>query len=188
MLWLQGVTLTWMLVELAVSIYAATHAHSPALLAFGSDSFVEVLSAVVVMLQWVPRFPLSQLRATRLASVLLFLLALVVAGIATASLLMRQRPEVSYVGMGITVAALIAMPLLATAKRREARRTGNKALAADAVQSATCAYLALITLCGLAVNALFGIAWFDSVTALVAIPFLVKEGREAWQGHSCGCC
>jgi divalent metal cation (Fe/Co/Zn/Cd) transporter len=80
------------------------------------------------------------------------------------------------------------MPALAYLKRREARRTGNVALAADAIQSATCAYLALITLAGLAVNAAFHLPWVDSVAALVAIPILLMEGRSAWQGNACGCC
>jgi len=79
--------------------------------------------------------------------------------------------------MGITIAALIAMPILASLKRREARSSKNAALAADAVQSATCAYIALITLAGLAVNAAFHIPWFDSLAALVAIPILIKEGQ-----------
>jgi hypothetical protein len=56
------------------------------------------------------------------------------------------------------------------------------------VQSATCAYIALVTLSGLAVNAAFHVAWFDSIAALAAIPILIKEGRSAWQGHACGCC
>ena len=80
------------------------------------------------------------------------------------------------------------MPVLAWFKRREARYSGNTALAADAAQSATCAYLALIALVGLAVNAFFHIAWFDAVAALVAVPILLKEGRSAWYGQTCGCC
>jgi divalent metal cation (Fe/Co/Zn/Cd) transporter len=119
---------------------------------------------------------------------LLFVLTGVVAVIAVGSLAIRLRPETSRAGMGITIAALIAMPVLATLKRREAGRSKNVALAADAVQSATCAYIALITLAGLAVNAAFHIAWFDNVAALVAIPILIKEGKSAWQGHGCGCC
>ncbi len=187
-LWLQGVTLAWMLVELGVSSYAAVTAHSPAMLAFGSDSLVELLSATVVLLQWIPSIPISERRANRTAGVLLFVLAFAVAGCAVASLALRLRPETSRAGMGITAAALIAMPVLAYLKRREARRSQNAALAADAVQSATCAYIALITLVGLAVNAAFHIAWFDSIAALAAIPILIKEGRSAWQGHACGCC
>jgi divalent metal cation (Fe/Co/Zn/Cd) transporter len=187
-LWLQLITLAWMLVECGVSIYAAKIAHSAALLAFGSDSFVELLSASVVLAQWIPGISIAERRASRLASGLLFLLAVLVAGIAVMSLVLRVRPEASGLGMAITIAALLAMPALAWLKRREARRSGNRALAADAVQSATCAYLALITLVGLAVNAIFHIVWIDSVAALVAVPILIHEGRMAWRGQSCACC
>ena len=187
-LWLQGVTLAWMLVECGVSAYAAITAHSPALFAFGSDSLVELLSATVVLFQWIPTITISERRAHRTAGVLLFVLASVVAVIAVGSLAIRFQPETSRAGIGITIAALIAMPVLATLKRREARRSKNAALAADAVQSATCAYIALITLAGLAVNAAFHVAWLDPVAAMVVIPFLIKEGKSAWQGHGCGCC
>jgi divalent metal cation (Fe/Co/Zn/Cd) transporter len=186
--WLQGVTLAWMLVEFGVSVYAAVTAHSPAMLAFGSDSLVELLSAAVVLWQWIPGVSVSERRASRTAGVLLFVLAFMVVAIAVGSLALRLRPETSRAGIGITVAALIAMPVLASLKRREARRSGNTALAADAVQSATCAYIALITLAGLAVNAATHIAWFDSIAALAAVPILIKEGLSAWQSHECGCC
>jgi divalent metal cation (Fe/Co/Zn/Cd) transporter len=187
-LWLQGITLTWMLVEFGVSAYAAFTAHSAALLAFGSDSLVELMSATVVLLQWVPAVSIPERKASRAAGGLLLVLAFVVAAIAVAAFALHVRPETSCSGIAITVAALIAMPVLAALKRREARRSGNAALAADAVQSATCAYLALITLVGLGVNAAFHIAWFDSLAALAAVPLLIKEGRSAWKGHACGCC
>ena len=137
--WLQGITLVWMLVEFGVSVYAAATAHSPAMLAFGSDSLVELLSATVVLLQWVPGAAISERKAARASGGLLFVLALVVAAIAVASFALRWRVETSCAGIVITIAALIAMPVLAALKRREARRSGNAALAADAVQSATCA-------------------------------------------------
>ena len=186
--WLQGVTLAWMLVEFGVSAYAAVTAHSPAMTAFGSDSLVELLSAIVVLSQSIASISISDRKATRAAASLLFVLAFVVAATALASLALHLRPETSCAGIGITIAALIAMPVLAAMKRREARRGGNAALAADAVQSATCAYLALIALAGLAVNAIFHLPWFDSFAALIAVPILIREGRLAWQGHSCGCC
>jgi divalent metal cation (Fe/Co/Zn/Cd) transporter len=187
-LWLQGVTLAWMLVECGVSLYAAAAAHSPAMAAFGSDSLVELLSAGVVLLQFVPWVALSERRAARAAGVLLFALALVVGVLAVGSLALRMRPETSRLGIGITIAALMVMPILAGLKRREARRSNNAALAADAVQSATCAYLAGIVLVGVGINAVFHVAWFDSAAALVALPLLVKEGRAAWNGRACGCC
>jgi divalent metal cation (Fe/Co/Zn/Cd) transporter len=187
-LWLQLITLVWMLVECGVSIYAAKMAHSAALLAFGSDSFVELLSASVVLAQCIPGISIAERRANGLAGALLFLLALIVAATAAASLALRVKPEASPIGMVITIAALVAMPALAWMKRREARQSGNRALAADAVQSATCAYLALVTLAGLAVNAVFHIAWIDSLAALIAVPILIQEGRSAWRGQGCGCC
>jgi divalent metal cation (Fe/Co/Zn/Cd) transporter len=187
-LWLQSITVAWMLIEFGVSAFAAWTARSPAILAFGVDSFVEVLSATVVFLQFAPSFAISETKAARASGVLLFLLAFVVAATASVTLVLRMHPEVSRTGIGITVAALIAMPILARLKRREASRSRNVALAADAVQSATCAYLAMIALAGLACNAMFHIPWIDSVAALAAIPLLIKEGRSAWQGHACGCC
>ncbi len=187
-LWLQGVTLAWMLVEFGASLYAAANAHSPALLAFGSDSFVELLSASVVLRQFSSPKSISERSAGRINGALLFVLAFTVALAALLSLAFRLRPEPSLLGMLITVSALVAMPILVGLKRREARRTNHVALAADAVQSAMCAYLALITLAGLAANAVFHIPWVDSLAALVAIPILLHEGRLAWQGHACGCC
>lgn len=187
-LWLQVITLGWMLVEFGISAYAAVSAHSPAMLAFGSDSLVELLSATVVLLQWIRRIRIAERRAHRTAGILLWVVACVVAGIAAGAIALRVRPETSSAGIGMTIAALIAMPVLAYLKRREARRSNNAALAADAVQSATCAYIALITLAGLAVRATFHIAWFDPVAALAATPILVQEGKRACQGQGCGCC
>src|ERR1700677_1805103 len=81
-LWLQGASLAWMLVEFGVSVYAALTAHSPAMLAFGSDSLVELLSATVVLLQWIPSMPISARTASRTAGALLSVLAFLVATIA----------------------------------------------------------------------------------------------------------
>jgi len=177
-----------MLVECGVAAFAAAAAHSPAMLAFGSDSLVELISATVVLLQFLPHFTISKERASRAASVLLFGLATVVAVIAILALALHLRPETSALGIGVTVAALVAMPVLAWLKRREARRSDNPALAADAVQSATCAYLAVITLVGLALNAISHIAWFDSAAAIAALPLLLREAHGAWRGDSCNCC
>jgi divalent metal cation (Fe/Co/Zn/Cd) transporter len=177
-----------MLVEFSVGAYATATAHSPALLAFSSDSLVELMSAVVVLLQWIPNVSISERKAARAAAVLLFVLAMVVGGAAIAALSLGLHPESSRAGIAITVAALFAMPVLASLKREEARRSGNVALAADATQSAACAYLALISLIGLAVNAMFHIAWFDAAAALAAVPILLREGKLAWKGQSCQCC
>lgn len=186
--WLAAVTVVWKIVECAVSGYAALTAHSPALLAFGSDSIVELISASVVLSQFGRTLHIPERPAARVAGVLLVLLALIVTGDAIGSLALDIHPDTSRSGLAITVASLLAMPVLARWKRREAHRVHNAALAADAVQSATCAFLALLTIIGLAVNSLFGIGWVDSVAALLAVPILLKEARTAWHGHFCEHC
>lgn len=182
---LQVITLVWMLVECGVSLAAAWRASSPALLAFGADSFVELMSAAVVLLQFVPRFTISEARASRVAGILLFILAGVITFASVFALRQNVHPETSWMGIGITFAALAEMPLLSFAKRKAGRQTGNAALAADAVQSATCAYLAAITLAGLGLNAIFRIPWIDPAAALVAVPIIAIEGRKALQGEAC---
>lgn len=185
--WLQGLTLAWMLAECGISLYAAATAHSMALLAFGADSLVELLSAAVALLSFLPAFALNKTRSARWAGLLLFALAGVVAVAALTALVAGIRPLTSPAGIAITIAALIVMPALAWLKRRTAKTTESRALAADAVQSATCAYLAGITLMGLGINAAFHIGWMDSIAALAAIPVLIIEGRRAFRGESCGC-
>jgi divalent metal cation (Fe/Co/Zn/Cd) transporter len=183
--WLQGITIAWMLLECGVALYAAAQARSLALFTFGSDSLVELLSALVVLLQFFPGIALSKARAERAAAVFLYILAGAICLIAFFAWNMPK--ETSYLGIGITGAALIAMPVLAWLKRRQARVLGNPALAADATQSATCAYLAGVTLAGLAAFALWHIAWIDTIAALAAVPIVIVEGRRTWRGEGCGC-
>ncbi len=187
-LWLQLTTIGWMLMECTVSLVSAKTACSPSLLAFGSDSLVELLSATVVLLQFVPSVRLNSVRAGKAAGVLLYVLAGVVVLISILGWVTGARPETSLAGIGITAAALVVMPVLAWRKRTLARSTGNTALAADAVQSATCAYLAAITLFGLAANALFHVQWVDSIAAFIAVPLLVGEANAAMRSEGCACC
>ena len=184
--WLQWVTLVWMALECGASLFAAARAHSVALLAFGSDSLVELLSAAVVLLQFLPRFPLKKTHAERAAAILLLALAAVV--VAIAALSFGAPVETSPLGIAITALALVAMPVLAALKRKQARVLNNRALAADATQSATCAYLAAVTLAGLVIYAVWRVSWVDTVAALVAVPILLVEGRRTWRGEGCGCC
>jgi divalent metal cation (Fe/Co/Zn/Cd) transporter len=185
---LQIITICWMLVECSFALTAAWRAHSPALLAFGSDSSVELLSAIVVLLQFTSILKISTEGAARLAGILLYLLAGIVAMISVTAIFLRVEPDTSKLGICVTVVALTIMPILSRAKRRNANLTRNRALAADAVQSATCAYLAGLTLLGLVLNATLHIRWIDPLAALAAIPIIVIEARRALRGEVCGCC
>jgi len=186
----QTVTIAWMSVEALVSIFAAWRARSPALLAFGGDSAIELFSAVVVL--W--RFRASaahadaERRAARVAGALLFALAAFVAITSVTSLLGYSEPKPTLLGIAILVAAAIVMPWLAKEKRRLSGATGSAALRADAAQSALCAYLSLIALAGLAINAIWHVKLADPLAALVVLPLIVWEGREAMRGKTCDCC
>jgi divalent metal cation (Fe/Co/Zn/Cd) transporter len=186
----QTVTIAWMSVEAAVSLIAAWQARSPALLAFGGDSTIELFSAVVVLWRFRPRDVHEEVerRAARIAGALLFALAAYVAITAAASLLGYSEPKPTFLGMAILVAAAVVMPWLAKEKRRLSATTGSAVLRADAAQSAVCAYLSLIALSGLAINAIWRVKWADPVAALVVLPLIVWEGREAMRGKACGCC
>ena len=167
---------------------AAVQAHSVVLLAFGSDSFVELLSASVVLLQFSRNCRISKARAAYLAGSLLFVLAALVTAVAGTALYLGVQPQASVLGIIVTVGALVIMPILAFLKQKNAQETNDRALAADSTQSATCAYLAAITLCSLFATMLFGIRWLDSVAALCAVPVLIVEGKRAFRGGTCGCC
>ena len=185
----QIITIAWMSVEAAVSFFAAWRAHSPALLAFGGDSAIELFSAVVVLWRFRATDPHSDVekRAARVAGALLFALAAFVAVISVTSLLGYSEPEPTFLGIAVLVAAATIMPWLAKEKRRLSGATGSAALRADAAQSALCAYLSLIALAGLAINAIWHVKWADPIAALAILPLIVWEGREAMRGKVCGC-
>jgi divalent metal cation (Fe/Co/Zn/Cd) transporter len=130
----------------------------------------------------------AERQAARVAGTLLFALAAFVAITSVASLLGYGEPKPTFLGIAILIAAAVVMPWLAKEKRRLSGATGSAALRADAAQSALCAYLSLIALAGLAINAIWHVRWTDPIAALVVLPLIVWEGWEALRGKRCGCC
>jgi divalent metal cation (Fe/Co/Zn/Cd) transporter len=175
-----------MVVEAVVSLSAAWMARSPALLGFGGDSAIELLSAAVVL----HRFRSShdkraEGRAATIAGGLLFALAAFVFIASILAILGHVQPRPSGVGMVVLSIAAVAMPLLARQKRHLSAVTGSAALRADAAESAICAYLAWIALGGLVVNAIWGVRWADPVAALALLPLILHEGWGAMHGKPC---
>lgn len=159
------------------------------MLAFGGDSAIELFSAMVVLWRFrTTAHENAERRAARVAGALLFALAAYVAITSVASLLEYSEPKPTLLGMAILIAAAAIMPWLAKEKRRLSGATGSAALRADAAQSALCAYLSLIALAGLAINAIWCFKWADPLAALAILPLIVWEGREAMSGKACGCC
>ena len=186
---IQVFTIVWMSVEAAVSLAAAFNAYSPALLAFGGDSTIELISALLVLWRFrdheIPET--TERRVNRVAGGLLFLLAAYVVVASALSLVGRRESKPSYIGIGVLIVSAIAMPLLAGEKRKLATQTGSAALRADAAESAFCGYLSLIALAGLGANAIWHIHWADPIAALALIPLMVREGWETMKGRACGC-
>jgi divalent metal cation (Fe/Co/Zn/Cd) transporter len=185
----QIITIVWMIVEAAASLFAAWRAHSPALLAFGGDSAVELLSAAIVLWSFGPRVAQvhTSRNVARAVGGLLFALAACVIAVSSVTLLGHAEPKPTLLGITILIAAALIMPVLAKEKRRLSAASASAALRADAVQSGTCAYLAAIALGGLAANTAWHVSWVDPVAALAIVPFLVLEGRKALRGKHCGC-
>jgi len=187
---LEYFTLGWNVIEAAVAIAAGALAGSIALIGFGADSVIESLSGLVLL--WRLRSHEADERrerlALRLVGVCFLILAAYVALDAALSLIRRELPEASLVGIGLSVASLIVMPLLARAKRRVASRLNSASLAADSRQTDLCAWLSAILLCGLALNAAFGWWWADPVAALIMVPIIAREGVEALRGEVCDDC
>jgi divalent metal cation (Fe/Co/Zn/Cd) transporter len=186
---IQTVTIVWMTVEAAVSLSAAWKARSPALLAFGGDSAIELLSAVAVL--W--RFRTyaqegSEKQVSRIAAALLFILAAYVAVVSAMTILGHHEAETTYWGIAILIGAAAIMPWLAKEKRRLSATTGSAALRADAAESALCAYLSVIALVGLGINAIWHIRWADPLAALLIVPLILWEGRQSMRGKACSCC
>jgi divalent metal cation (Fe/Co/Zn/Cd) transporter len=71
---------------------------------------------------------------------------------------------------------------LARARQAAAEAIGSAALRADAVESIACAWLSGVVLVGQLAQLAVGAWWIDGVSALVLVPFLVKEAREAFEG------
>ena len=184
---IEWVTIAWMVVEFAVGIAAAWASGSVALMAFGLDSGIEIISAVVLLRRLGierrggngERIARAEQRAAGVVGCTLLLLALYIVASGGWSLLHRPTAGPSSWGIAIAVGAVVVMPALVIAKRRIAARIGSAALKADAAEGVVCAYMALVLLVGLVLRAAAGWWWADPLAALGIVYFVVREGREA---------
>jgi len=184
---IQILTLAWMTIEAAVSLGAAWAAKSPALLGFGGDSAVELLSAAVVLRRFYRPSDEAHAeeRTAKIAGGLLFALTAFVAFTSVLALLGHVEARPSPIGIALLILAAIFMPWLAREKRKFSAATCSAALRADATESAVCGYLALITLVGLVVNAIWKVTWADPIAALALLPLIVREAWGAMKGEPC---
>jgi divalent metal cation (Fe/Co/Zn/Cd) transporter len=190
---LEYLTVGWNIVEGLVAVGAGLAAGSVALIGFGIDSFIETISGGILI--WRLRVEVAggsdeerieavERRAERLVGLSFLVLGAYVAYQAVQTLVARDEPAASPVGIALTLVSLVLMLWLARAKRRTGEALASRALIADSRQTFACWYLSATTLAGLTLNAVFGLWWADPIAALVIVVFLVREGIEALRGEA----
>ena len=188
---LAWIGLGWHVIEAAVAIVAGVVASSVALVGFGADSLIEAAAGIVVI--WLMNGERSgsaraERRAQQLIAASFLVLAAYIAAESLRDLAGGHHPDVSWVGIGLSVVTLATMPPLARAKRHVAEQLGSSAAASESRQTMLCAYLSAALLIGLLANAAAGWWWADPAAAMVIAAAAVSEARDAWRGDSCGCC
>jgi divalent metal cation (Fe/Co/Zn/Cd) transporter len=191
---LEILTMCWMFVEGGLSIIAGISAHSTALIAFGADSVLELLSAGTVLWRLqlelrgakVERVRKAENNAAWVTGIGLIALSCYVVVEAGLSALYKQGSENSPLGIVVSVVAVILMPFLGIRKRTLAKVLNSGALRADAACSITCGYMAGAMLLGLAVNALTGWWWIDGALSVALLYWLIPEAKEAIAGATSG--
>ena len=179
-------TVGYNVIEAIVAISAGTVASSTALIGFGLDSVVEVLSAAAVAWQFSAPDPDRRERtALRIIAVSFFALACYVTIDAILTLTGWRSPEHSTVGIVLAAVSLVIMPVLSLLERRAGRELGSASAVADSKQTLICSYLSAAVLLGLILNSAFGWTWADPIAGLVIVIFAVREGLQAWRGDGC---
>ena len=172
--------------EAVIAITAGTVASSTALVSFGLDSCVEVLSAAAIAWQFSAADPEKREKvALRTVAFAFFALAAYVSVESVLNLLGSTEPEHSTVGIMLAATSLVVMPFLSWFERRTGRELGSASVVADSKQTLLCTYLSGVLLVGLVLNSTLGWSWADPIAALVIAGVAVKEGVEAWRGDSC---
>ena len=184
--WIVAGTITYNVIEAVIALAAGTVASSSALIGFGLDSIVEVLSAAAVAWQFAAPDPHRREKiALRVIAFSFFGLAAFVTVDAVRALAGAAEPEHSPVGIALAAASLAIMPFLSWFERRTGRELGSASAVADSKQTLICTYLSAVLLVGLVLNSALGWSWADPLAALVIAAFALKEGLEAWRGEAC---
>lgn len=184
--WIVAATIGYNLVEAVIAIAAGSAASSAALVGFGLDSTIEVLSAAAVAWQFTRRDPERWEKPTlRVIAIAFFALAAYVTVSSLLTLLARVEVHHSPVGIVLTAVSVVVMPFLSFAERRSGRELGSATAVADSKQTLICTYLSAAVLIGLLLNTLFGWWWADAIAGLVIVVFAIREGIEAWKGDAC---
>jgi divalent metal cation (Fe/Co/Zn/Cd) transporter len=170
-------------VEVLGSIGVGFITGSLALIAFGGDSLIEILSALIVTRHLRKDAGGSQMsggRTARISVVLLLSLLPIITLGAGYSYFAGIRAEGSPIGVLIAVGAVIVMPYLWLRKKKIGIETNCLPLKIDAVESATCFFMSLALLGGLLAEFFLGLWWADYLATSVILGFVVREAFQSY--------
>jgi len=188
-LWLEVFTVAWNVVEAVVAIGVGLAVGSVALVGFGVDSGIEVISAVALLWRLrkagphasVPEESAAERKALYLVAATFLLLALYILYEAVGALISGEGPESSTVALVLSAVSLVIMPALAYLKGRTGREMGSRALVADSVETWVCAYLSVALLAAVGLNAAYGWWWADPLGVLAMLPVILWQGWETFE-------
>ena len=180
---LEYFSIGWMTVEALFSVGAGLLAGSLALVAFGGDSLIELLSAyaVAAYLRSPQATEADGEKTEKIATTLLFVLIPVIALGSAYSYFSGTKAQGSPLGIAIAIGAVVVMPYLWIEKKRIGRETDCLPLSIDAAESATCLFMAVALLVGLLLEFFLKIAWVDYVATGVILLFVAKEAVESYR-------
>jgi divalent metal cation (Fe/Co/Zn/Cd) transporter len=185
---LSWLSLAWMTGEGVLGLVAGITASSLSLSGWALGSVIEGLASIIVIWRFTGSRTLSETaegRAQKAVAVSFFLLAPYLAVQGMRDLVIGHTSESSTLGVIVTAASLLVMPILGAAKKRLGARLDSEATAGEGLQNLMCAAQAGAVLAGLAATAVFGWTWVDPVVALVLAGWAVREGMESWRGEDC---
>ncbi|WP_235852876.1 cation transporter [Mycobacterium interjectum] len=188
---LSWVSLAWMLTEAVLGLWQGLAAGSIALAGWALGSGVEGVASVIVIWRFTgarTHSPTAERNAQRAVAVSFWLLAPYIAAESIHHLLRADHAETTAIGIALTAAAVVAMPILGRAKRGLAEELRSGATAGEGTQNYLCAAQAAAVLVGLAVTAARpGVWWVDPVIGLGIAAAAGWEGLQSWRGQTCQC-
>ena len=191
---LSIVTVAYNLVEGVVATYFGAHDETLALLGFGIDSFVEVISGLGVghMIYRMKRHPVTERdrfesTALRITGTSFFLLTAGLIAGSVINIIGNSHPTTTVVGLIVSLISIFTMWLLIHFKLRVGRAlgameaAGSEAIVSDAHCTRACVRLSFVLLASSALYELFKIPYIDVIGSLVIAYISFMEGREAFE-------
>ena len=175
---LEGITLGWNVVGIAVLAVAAVAARSVALAGFGLDSLIEIGASTVVLWELSGAGEDRQRRALRLIGGAFLALAAYLAIQSAIVLTAGYHPRHSPLGIGWTAVTAAAMFTLAAGKARTGKELGNPVLITEGRVTLVDGILAAAVLAGLVLSAAGGWWWADPLAALVIVFYALREAKD----------